>query len=68
MKVKFMKKHHRVIIFVLLFLIFVGLPYISGYARPLPESLDPHALADWLAKIIQYWIDLIKHLLGKIKI
>ncbi|MEM2703912.1 MAG: hypothetical protein QXR45_12215 [Candidatus Bathyarchaeia archaeon] len=63
-----MKTHNRVIIFVLLFLIFVGLPYISGCAQPLPKSLSPHSLADWLAKIIQYWIDLIKHLLMQIKI
>lgn len=63
-----MKNMHKIIILVLLLFIFVGLPCISEYAPPLPKSLDPHVLAYWLAKIIQYWIDLIKHLLIQIKI
>jgi len=62
-----MKLKSGLTIFILLLLIFLGLPILSGNAWLLPESLDPRAVADWLGKILRYWIDFMRYLLKQVK-
>jgi len=49
-------------------LLFFGLPIISGRAAVAPNSLEPTAIAVWLSRIIQYWIDLFEEFIRQLRL
>jgi hypothetical protein len=53
---------------ILAILLFIGLPIASGRASAAPESLEPTAIAVWLSRIIQYWIDLVKEFIKQLRL
>jgi hypothetical protein len=47
---------------ILLILLFVGLPIVTGYAH-IPEDLSPASLERFLGEILAFWLRVLKNML-----
>jgi len=53
---------------ILIAILLLALPVLSGRATAVPKSLEPTAIAVWLSHIVQYWIDLVKEFIRQVRL